>query len=402
MSLTIGIIREGKTPPDSRVALSPKNCRQLLNKYPDLKLKVQSSPHRCFSDEEFREQGISVADNVEDCDVLIGVKEVPPEQLIPGKTYLFFSHTIKKQPHNRKLLQEMLRKKIRMIDYECLTDENGIRVIAFGRWAGIIGAHNGLYAWGKKTGRLNLKRVIEYRDFAALKDDYRQIKIPPLRILITGDGRVAGGAAEVMQLLGIKRMSPDEFLKSAIQSEPVYAQLAPKDIYEHKAGKPFDLQEFFKKPDEFRCDFRKWYAAADLMMNAIYWDPRAPRYFTAEEMRSPDFKIKVIADISCDINGSVPATLRATSIAEPVMGYDPVTQQETRPYQPHTIDIMAIDNLPNELPRDASESFGEIMVSTVIPELLRPCSEMIERATLARDGNLTQRFEYLREYVEGK
>jgi alanine dehydrogenase len=328
------------------------------------------------------------------------VKEVPVEQLIPGKTYLFFSHTIKKQPHNRKLLQALVKNKIRLIDYECLIDDKGIRVIAFGRWAGIVGAHNGLYTWGKKTGKLPLKRVIEYKDFAGLKEDYKRIIIPPVKIVITGDGRVAGGSVEVMELLKVKRVSPDEYLEKSFEGEAIYTQLSPKDIYSHKSGRPFDLQHFFKKPEEYECDFRKWYCKTDLLVNAIYWDPKAPRYFTLDEMRSTDFRIKTIADISCDINGSVPATLRATTIAEPVFGYDPQTQKETAPFQSHTVDIMAIDNLPNELPRDASESFGEILANVVIPELLKPHSEMIERATIAKNGDLTDRFLYLRDYLE--
>ncbi len=402
MVVNIGIIREGKVPPDSRVALSPKECTQLSDKLRGLIIKVQSSPSRCFSDKEFADEGIRVVNEVSDCEILMGVKEVPVEQLIPNKTYLFFSHTIKKQPHNRKLMQAVLKNKIRLIDYECLTDEKGIRVIAFGRWAGIVGAHNGFFTWGRKTGKLPLKRVIEYKDFAALKEDYRKITVPPLRIAITGDGRVANGAVEVMELLKVKRVGPDDYLRNTFEGIAVFTQLSPKDIYSHKAGKPFDLQEFFKMPQDYDCDFKKWYSRTDLLMNAIYWDPKAPRYFSLDEMRSPDFKIKTIADISCDINGSVPATLRSTTIADPVMGYDPQTQREAAPFQPHTVDIMAIDNLPNELPRDASQSFGEIMVNIVVPELLKPQSDMIERATIAKEGVLTARYEYLRDYVKGK
>ncbi len=397
----IGIICEGKIPPDSRVSVVPVQCHLIQESHPDVEIEVQSSDVRCFEDKEFEARGIRVVKEVSDCDILLGVKEVPVEQLVTEKTYLFFSHTIKKQPHNRKLLQEVIKKKIRLIDYECLTDEKGIRVIAFGRWAGIIGAHNGLYTWGKKTGKLLLKRVIEYKDFAELKENYRAIIVPPLRIIITGDGRVANGCVEVMELLKIKRVSPEDYLRNSFH-DAVYAQLSPRDIYTHQSGKKFDLQEFFAKPQNFDCDFKRWYRQTDLMLNAIFWDPRAPRYFTLEEMRSPDFKIKAIADISCDINGSVPATLRATTIAEPVMGYDPVKQIDVAPFQPNTIDIMAIDNLPNELPRDASESFGEIMTHIVIPELLKPHSEMIERATIAKDGNLMARFEYLGDYLERK
>ncbi len=398
----IAIIREGKNPPDSRTPLAPAQCRDLQNKNPELEIIVQSSPSRCFSDDEYAEINIPVAPEVQDADILLGVKEVPVENLIPGKTYLFFSHTIKKQPYNRKLLQEIIRKKIRLIDYECLTDEKGIRVIAFGKWAGVVGAHNGLYAWGRKTGKLDLKRAFQYPDYAAMKNDYLKTEIPQLRILLSGDGRVAGGAVEVLDFLKIKRLTPDEYLNISTLSEPVYVQLSPKDIYREQKGKPFDLKEFFGQPQNFICDFKKWYACTDLFINAIFWDPRTPRYFSFEEMNSPDFTIKTIADISCDINGSVPATIRASTIESPVYGFDPHVQIETAPYLPHSIDIMAVDNLPNELPRDASESFGEIMADNIIPELLQPSSAMIERATIAKDGKLTSRFEYLSDYVNGK
>ncbi len=399
--LKIGVIREGKNPPDSRVPLSPKECRELMHKFPDVELKVQSSPHRCFTDKEFKKEGIQVVSDVSDCDILLGVKEVPISQLIENKAYLFFSHTIKKQPYNRKLLQEVVRKRIRLVDYECMTDEKGIRVIAFGRWAGIVGAHEGLVAWGKKTQKLNLKRVVGYKDYPAVQHDYQNLKIPFVRIAITGDGRVAGGAVEVMDLLRIRRVTPQEYLNNDF-AEAIYTQLSPMNIYTNKKGRDFDLDEFFKQPQDFDCDFKKWYTRTDLLINCIFWDPKAPRYFSLEDMNSSDFKIKTIADISCDINGSVPATLRATTIAEPVMGYDPKTKKEMTPFQPNSIDIMAVDNLPNELPRDASESFGEIMVKTVIPELIKPQSDMIGRATIAKEGNLTSRYEYLRDYLEGK
>ena len=400
--MKIALIREGKTPSDFRVPLTPEQCHLLNEKFQGVEMVVQPSDIRCFTDKEYEEQGIKVVRDVDDCDILLGVKEVPIEQLVPGKTYLFFSHTIKKQAYNRGLLQHIVKKKIRMIDYECLTDKHGIRVIAFGKWAGVVGAHNSLFTWGKKTGKLPMNRVSRYMDFAALSQYYSQISIPPVRIIITGDGRVAEGAVEVMDMLNIKRASPEDYLDNTNHQDAVYTQLSPKDIYTHESGKPFDLKEFFSKPQQFICDFKKWYSITDVMINAIYWDPRAPRYFTLEEMCLPEFRIKVIGDISCDINGSVPATLRATTIADPVMGYDPRTRKETVPFQPNSIDIMAIDNLPNELPRDASESFGNVMADRVIPELLKPRSEMIERATIAKDGDLTGRFEYLRGFLEGK
>lgn len=397
----IGIIREGKEPPDSRVPLTPAQCHALLDRYSNLELVVQSSAHRCFNDREYLDAGIEVEDQVDNCDILFGVKEVPVNQLLENKTYLFFSHTIKEQPYNKKLLQAIIAKNIRLIDYECLTDEKGIRVIAFGKWAGIVGAHNGLWAWGNRSGLLQLPRVVEMKDFEALKRAYQKIiGVPPIRITITGDGRVAHGAVEVMDLLKIRRVTPDEYLNDHF-NEPIYVQLSPGDLYANRSGKEFELSDYFDNPQDYSCDFQPYYGKTDLMINAMYWDPKAPRFFSKEEMRSPKFKIKTIADVSCDIEGSVPATLRVTTIESPVLGYDPASETESTPYNDDVIDIMAVDNLPNELPRDASTSFGEQLSHHVIPELLSEKSKMIEHAVIAEKGRLGQHYQYLSNYITG-
>ena len=402
MSIKIGIIKESKIPPDTRVPLTPKQCKLISENYPSITIKVQGSDNRCYSDKEYSNEGVQVSDSVEDCDILLGVKEVPMDQLIPSKTYLFFSHTIKEQPYNQQLLKKIVERDIHMIDYECLTNDSGMRVIAFGRWAGIVGAYNGLYTWGKKTGFLNLKRVGAFNDYESMKASFSSLTIDPLKIVVTGDGRVANGAAEVLEAMGIKRTSVSEFANVAGVSEAVYTQLSPCDIYERQDGGEFYLSNFFNHPEEYTCDFSKFYKGTDLMINAIYWDPKAPIYFTKEEMRSSGFRIKAIADITCDIEGSIPATLKATTIDDPIFGYDPITEKATEPFGEHTIDIMSVDNLPNELPRDASEAFGSQLIEFVIPELLNPDSKMIERATIAQKGNLGLHFEYLRNYLEGR
>lgn len=399
--IRIGIIREGKVQTDARVPLIPEQCMLLKEKYPFIDINVQSSTLRCYADLEYKSQGVEIIEDMEECDILLGVKEVPVEQLVANKTYLFFSHTIKEQPYNRKLLQAVVEKHIRLIDYECLTDEKGLRVIAFGRWAGIVGAHNGLFAWGKKTGLLQLQRVGEFKDFESLKLKYQGISVPPVRIAITGDGRVANGAVEVMELLKIRKVSPEEYLTHDFD-EPVFVQLSPKYLYINRYGKEFDLKHFFDSPQEYDCHFKEYYRKTDLMINAIYWDPDAPPFFTKEEMDLPEFKIKTIADIACDINGSIPATHRVTTIDDPVFGYDPVAEKETEPYQLDTIDIMAVDNLPNELPRDASQSFGEQLIEHVMEELLYEKGDMIQRATIAENGHLGQYYQYLSDYLEGR
>lgn len=395
----VGLIKEEKFPLDRRVALTPSQAYQLMVHYDDLLIKAASSPHRCFSDAEYREMGVPVKEHVHDCEILLGVKEVPPDKLLPNKTYLFFSHTIKKQPHNKKLLQEVLRKNIRLIDYECLTDEKGERIIAFGRFAGIIGAHNALWAYGQRTGSFSMPRAFTFGSAEALFDFYQEVKLPPVKIVITGGGRVAQGAIETMRSLNIRHVAPSDFLNLTQPAEPIYVQLDTADLYRRKDGQPLQVEDFYHHPSEYICVFKPYYESADIMINGIYWHPEAPRFFTKEEMKLPAFRIKTISDISCDINGSVPATLRSTTIENPVMGYNPITESEEAPYQAHVIDIISIDNLPNELPRDASEHFGEKLRELVLPELLQGHSVLIERATIARHGQLTERFSYLADYV---
>ncbi len=401
--MKIGIIKEGKTPVDTRVAIPPEICRQLVLTFGDLEIEVQSSPQRCFSDLEYATAGFEVKESVKNADILLGVKEVPVQDLISGKTYLFFSHTLKKQDYNRELLRSILQKKIRLIDYECLSDQNGIRVIAFGRFAGIVGAHNGLFTWGKKTGKLQVPRIHLFRDLTAATAYYSELSVPPLRILVTGNGRVAKGAVEVLNAMGIKKVKPEEYLDNEFD-EPIFVQLDCDQLYRKPGQTEFDFEHFFKHSDEYESIFLPYTRATDLMINAIYWDPKTPPFFSILEMCNPDYKIQVIADITCDIapDSSIPSTIRPSSIAKPVYGFDPVSSKETTPYSINSIDMMAVDNLPNELPRDASIAFGKQMLDSVFTELIKPESEMIKNATIAENGKLTEKFSYLQDYVDGR
>ncbi|MEZ5007070.1 MAG: NAD(P)-dependent oxidoreductase [Chitinophagales bacterium] len=400
--MKIGLIREGKTPPDSRVVLTPKQVKLALEQYKTIEIFVQPSAHRCYSDEEYIKEGISIQEDLSDCDVLIGVKEIPINELYPNKIHFFFSHTIKAQPYNRKLLQAVLEKNIQLIDYECLTNDDGYRVIAFGRWAGIVGAHNGLYTWGKRTGSFKLKRANECKDYEELKSLYNAIDIPPIKIVVTGNGRVAQGSIEVLNAAGIKQVSPSEFLENQYD-EAVFTQLNCSDLYIRKSDGGFDQNEFYKHPALYDTLFAPYQSKTDLFINAIFWDPKAPAYFTLEDMAAEDFSIKVIADITCDIapEASVPSTIRPSTIANPIYGFDPIEKNEVDPFGENSIDVMAVDNLPNELPRDASESFGDQFINEVLPELLKEQSAFIDRASIAKNGDLTEKFEYLRSYVEG-
>jgi alanine dehydrogenase len=400
--MKIGLIREGKNPPDSRAPLTPQQCVFITENYP-LEMVVQPSPGRCYADEEYREAGIILQESLDDCDVLMGVKEVPVDQLIHRKTYLFFSHTIKEQVYNRKLLQTILQKKIQLIDYEVLTNEDGERLIAFGRFAGMVGAHNALYAYGERSGAFHLKRMKDCVDYAEAQKLYQTIHFPAIKIVLTGAGRVGRGAAEVLHDMGIREVSAEDFLEKTFD-EAIFTQLHSRDYVAHNSEHPLEKRHFHSHPEQYHSTFAPFTQTADVFINGIYWDSRSPAFFTREDMADPNFRLQVIADVTCDLApiSSVPSTLRASTIAQPVFGYDPKTGLEIAPYSPHGIDMMTIDNLPNEMPRDASRAFGEMFILRVLPEFFKPQSSILERATIAKDGQLAKHFTYLQNYVDGK
>lgn len=400
--MKIGIIREGKTPPDSRVPLTPRQCAYLSEIYP-VDIVIEPSPNRCYKDEEYAQYGLKISTDLSQCDVLMGVKEVPIAQLIPNKTYLFFSHTIKKQPYNRKLLQAALKKNIKLIDYEALKDVMGQRLIAFGHYAGMVGAHNALWTYGKRTGAFELTRACDSADYAAMCAEYSNTTFPPIKICLTGNGRVANGAIDVLKDMNIREVSPDDFLKRTYD-EPVFTQLHGRHYVVNKAHTPFVKNEFYNHPERFESAFAPYTKVTDVFINGIYWDSRSPQFFSLSDMKAADFKIKVIADVTCDIapQSSVPSTLQPSTIEDPVYGYNPQTEQIAEPFQENVIDVMAIDNLPNELPRDASDFFGKQFIENILGELLhQEASAIIANATITKDGDLTPMFEYLRDYAEG-
>lgn len=399
--MKIGIIREGKTPPDSRVPLNPMQCKALREKGIDL--IVQPSPNRCFKDEEYEKLGVPLSDNMEDRDVLMGVKEVPIDQLLNDKTYFFFSHTIKEQPYNRKLLQAITQKNINLIDYEVLTNDDGARVIAFGKFAGMVGAHNGLYTYGQRTKEFSLPRMKEMFDYKEAIETYKTIQLPAIKIVLTGTGRVATGATTVLEDMGIQKVRPIDYVTKDFD-HPVYTQLSSFYYAKRKDGKVFDSAlDFYKNPKAYDSDFNHFLPMTDIMINGIYWDNEAPPFFTVEDMKSDGFGIKVIADVTCDIApvSSIPSTIKASTIADPIFGIDRQTNKEATAHGSGTLDMMTIDNLPNELPRDASTSFGEMFISEVLDNLLTQNSAMINRGMITRDGDLNAPFEYLRAYLNG-
>jgi alanine dehydrogenase len=399
--IKIGLIRERKQPGDNRVALTPAQCKWILKNSDEVTIVAQSSAVRCFSDKEYMSAGVEVKEDLSDCDILFGIKEVAIENLIAGKTYLFFSHTKKKQPRNQQMLKAILAGKITLIDYECLEHDDGLRIIGFGFFAGVVGAHNGMMAYGNRTGLYKLERVYKQRSFRELIHNYFGLRLPNVKIVVTGSGRVAHGIVEVMNLMGIHEVEPDDYMRRRF-SYPVYTQLKGADLYRSKITGKYSRADFHGHPEKYDCIFLPFTEQTDILMNGVYWDKNVPRLFSKEDIRSDNFIIQTIADITDDADGSVPINLGDQTMDNPVYGVDKSSFEKTEPYLRGSIDMMAVGNLPNELPRDASRYFGEQLIKYVLEDLVKGGSEIINRATIVKEGRLTKQFEYLREYAEGR
>lgn len=397
--MKIGIIKERKNPPDRRVVLPPSLCREAMETYPDLQIKVESSDIRCFIDEEYLSAGCEVVDDVSDCDVLLGVKEVPIEALISGKKYFFFSHTIKKQPYNRKLLQAILEKKIELYDHETVVNKENVRLIGFGYYAGIVGAYNAFRTYGMKHQVYDLPAVETLKDKVALIRHLHEIDMPPIKILLTGKGRVGNAAKEILDAMYIKQVSTNDFLTQS-NDEPVYTQIDVLDYNKRKDGAVKEITDFFENPQAYVSDFVKFTKITDLYIAGHFHNKLAPDFFTKEDVKSPDFKMSVIADISCDIGSPIPTTLRASTIADPVYGYLKTKGEEGLYPDADAVAIMAVDNLPTSLPLEASKGFGEMFVEHVIPAFFDEDKHgILQRAKITENGHLTERFSYLQDYV---
>lgn len=398
--IKVGLLKETKIPLDRRSALTPRTATELLTKFSNVELFVQPSDLRAFKDEEYTQKGLTLKENLEECDVLIGVKEVKIEKLIPEKTYLFFSHVAKKQPYNKPLLKAVLDKKITLIDYEYLTNKKGMRLVAFGKWAGVVGAYNGMRAYGLRTGNFNIKPAHEYHDKNEMYSHCKDVKINPIKIVITGGGRVATGATETLKAFDIKEVSPNDFLNNKY-NEAVFTKVEPPDYVKHKESNDFDYPHFFANPQEYETTFDPFTKVADVYVACHFWDPKSPEFITDEQAKHNDFSIKVIADVSCDIKKPIASTLRASTIAEPFYDYNPETGEEEKAFSNEkNISVMAIDNLPGELPRDASEDFSQGLLDNIFPFLFGEDSEkVIERATIAKNGHLTDKYNYLSDWV---
>ncbi|GAB3010980.1 NAD(P)-dependent oxidoreductase [Niabella terrae] len=397
--IKIGLIKEEKTPTDNRVALTPEQCKWLLGIRNDIQIRVQPSTTRCFKDREYEQAGIELSEDMPGCDILLGIKEVPIHRLIDNKTYLFFSHTKKKQPHNKPLLRAVLDKKITLIDYECLEHDDGQRMIGFGFFAGIVGAHNGMMAYGNRTGLYRMDRVYKQKNFKELIHTYFGLKLPNLKVAITGSGRVAHGLIEIMNLMGLHEVEPEDYLVRRF-SYPVFTQLKGSMLYSHKTTGTYFREDFHRHPENYHCKFLPFAAQTDILLNGVYWEPGIPPIFHREDIRKEDFIIQTIADVSDDKFGSIPINIDSQPIENPVYGVDKESFEKTAPYQAGSIDIMAVGNLPNELPRDASRYFGEQLIKFVLDDLTGAGSPVLDRATIANAGRLGTHYQYLSAYAD--
>lgn len=399
--LTIGIIRETKNPPDRRVPLTPDQCRLLLDRYDNLKVLVQPSSLRCFADDEYRDKGITLSEDLSSCDVLMGVKEVSLDSLVADKTYFFFSHTAKEQPYNRPLLQKAVGLGIRLVDYEYLTDGSD-RVVAFGRWAGVVGAYNALRGLGAQLGTFYLKPAHDCFDLQEVLEQLEKVRCGRLRFAVTGGGRVASGALEILDAAGIHHVSPENYLADSFDHS-VYTRLDPWHYTRRKDGSAFEFGHFIEHPGEYENNLHPYAGRTDVFIASHFWDPRSPQMLTAEDFASGRFPIQLVSDISCDIGEPIASTIRPSTIADPFYGFDPASGRETEPFAADSITVMAVDNLPGELPRDAATDFGNALVEHLIPELLKDGdSSMLSRATITDAGSLTEAYSYLQGYLEGR
>jgi hypothetical protein len=400
-ALKIGILEEGKIPADERVAFTPLQCKEILSTY-NCEIYLQRSKVRRIPDSEYVEAGLNLVNDVSHCDVFFGIKEVPKVRLIRGKTYFFFSHTIKKQTHNRELLQKLLEKKIRMIDYECLTDERHLRVLGFGRFAGLVGAYNGLRMIGMKKALFRLKKAHDCKDQMEMHEEIKKVKLPPIKICMTGKGRVSSGALEILREANIREVSIQEYLNDTF-NEAVFVQLDVTDYNRKKDGSEGEMFEFFNHPDLYEANFMRFAACTDFYIASHFWDSKAPRFYSKEDMASADFRITYIADISCDIDGPLASTLRSSTIEDPFYGVNKQRAVEVDFMEKDCIAVMAVDNLPCELPVDASKDFGEQLMKHVVPRLFgQDEGNMLKRATMVQDGKLMPDFQYLQDFANGK
>ena len=406
----IAVIRESRSD-DRRTPLVPTHIKEILSTYTDLNITIQPSKHRCFLDQEYEEQGAIISEDLSDCDLILGVKEIEPDLLTPSKCYMFFSHTSKIQPDNsaaaqgtpgmdkKELLREILKKKITLIDYENIRDDLSRRYLGFGRFAGIVGCYNSLNLYLETIGQRPMPRAYELNSYEKLKDNIGKRDFGNARIIITGDGRVARGSLEFLEFTNIQKVSPDDYLQNN-NSSAVFCNLPTAAYVSHKDGNDFDLQHFINSPETYVSVLDKYMPSTSMLISAHYWDPKSPRLLEKNDIEKYH-NLKVIGDITCDVNGSIPTTSRPSTIIDPYYYVDRTTLQEVNQHY-QALAVMAVDNLPSELPKDSSKEFGDGIVNEVLPYILEKDDGRIKRATIIENGDFLPSYKYLANYINTK
>ena len=400
--IKIGILREEKVKTDKRVPFSPDQCQFIEEKF-NVKIYCQSSKIRCYSDKEYKNKNIEVLEDISRCDIFFGVKEIDEKKIISGKKYFFFSHTIKEQPYNRNMINKIIEEKVTLIDYECIRDEKGKRLVAFGKTAGIVGAYNAILGYGEKIKKYKLERCFQFKNYQTLKREIKKIKLPKMKIVVLGNGKVAKGCIEMLKQFNIVEINSSQLKEEEFQY-PVFCQLTAKNYYTRNDNNNFSKKIFYNNPAEHKSNFEQYFESIDILINATYWNERIPRIFTLKQIKLKNFKIKLIADISCDIKGLIPCTLKSTTIKSPFYDYNPIKNQIVKEFKSNNnITVMAIDNLPSELPIDSSIDFGNQLIKYVIKPLLlknHKNKKRINNATITKNGKLTKEYLYLKRFIE--
>ena len=399
----IGIVRESRND-ENRTPLVPEHIKKYKESNPNINFIIQPSNSRCFSDEEYELCGAKINENLNECSIIFGVKEIEPNILINNKTYLFFSHTFKinKQQkniekHKKDLLLSILNKKITLIDYENIRGKNGTRCLGFGRFAGIVGCYNTLNLLLKVLGKQSLASAYKINDYERLVLNLKNLYFPKTKILVTGDGRVSKGVIELLNQTNIKAVSKKDFLEKKFD-QPIFCNLETKDYVTNNSSTNFNLEHFINNPQDYSSSALQYLKETNILISAHYWDPSSPKILESEDLKDLQ-NLKIVGDITCDINGSVPTTIRSTTIEKPNYWIERNSLKEIDENN-DGIAVMAVDNLPSELPRDSSTEFSEGIINEVLPFLLKEDDGRILNGTITTDGSFLEKYNYLNNYIK--
>ncbi len=433
--MIIGIRREDKNIWEKRTPLIPVDVKELIENY-GIKVLVQPSEIRIFNDQEYAQNGAEISEDLSKASFIFGVKEIPPEKILPEKTYVFFAHVIKGQKHNMPMLKRLMELKCNLIDYERIVDEQGRRLIFFGKYAGYAGLMETFHALGKKLDLMGIKNPFskieqpyKYKSVEEAKEALNEVKdeilkdglpdeILPLTVGFAGYGNVSKGAQEFFDILPYKEISPDELLQNyeTLKKEKhslIKIVFKEKDTVRRKEGE-FNLNEFFSNPEYYESIFEKYLPKLRVLLNCIFWTERYPRLVTKKYiLGNPEISksLFVIGDISCDIEGAIEITYKATQPDVPCFTFNPYENKYSDDVQKEGIVVMAVDNLPCEFSREASSEFSKVL-KNFIPQMLqnhfdKEFSELnlpypIKKAIILHKGKLTEEYKYIEKYLEGE